>query len=117
MREKEEFRVGFARRLRELRLHLGYETAASFARAIGCTPTQIRYYERHGISCSGALKRLVKAIETSGHGKVRYDWLLDSRPDLMFWPGTTPTVPPVRAEGNVLHVNFVRRAGGGHDTA
>ncbi len=33
--EEEEFRAGLAKRLRELRLFLGYETAASFARAIG----------------------------------------------------------------------------------
>ena len=33
--EEEEFRAGLAKRLREARLFLGYETAASFARAIG----------------------------------------------------------------------------------
>ncbi len=35
MTEKEEFLAGLTKRLRKLRLSLGYETAASFARAIG----------------------------------------------------------------------------------
>ncbi len=105
---KDEFLVGFAKRLRELRLSLGYETAASFARAIGYPPDKYSRYERRGIERTGVLTRLVKAIETSGHGKVRYDWLLDYRDGLMFWPDTKPTVPPVRTEGNVVHANFAR---------
>ena len=108
MTEQDEFLAGFAKRLRELRLFLGYEAAASFARAIGYPPDKYSRYERHGIVCSGVLTRLVKAIETSGHGKVRYDWLLDCRGDLMFWPGTRPTVPPVRTEGNIVYANFAR---------
>ncbi len=105
---KDEFLAGLAKRLRELRLSLGYETAASFARAIGYSPDKYSRYERRGINDSGVLKRLVKAIETSGHGKVRYDWLLDCSYSLMFWPDTRPTVPPVRTEGNVVHANFAR---------
>ncbi len=35
MSEKDEFLAALAERLRELRLSLGYKTAASFARAIG----------------------------------------------------------------------------------
>ncbi len=108
MTEKDEFLAGLAKRLRELRLHLGYETAASFARAIGYPPDKYSRYERRGIERTGVLLRLVKAIETSGHGKVRYDWLLDHRSGLMFWPDTKPTVPPVRTEGNVVHANFAR---------
>ncbi len=105
---KDEFLVGFAKRLRELRLSLGYETAASFARAIGYPPDKYSRYERRGIERTGVLTRLVKAIETSGHGQVRYDWLLDCSDSLMFWPGTRPTVPPVRTEGNVVHATFAR---------
>ncbi len=105
---KDEFLVGFAKRLRELRLSLGYETAASFARAIGYPPDKYSRYERRGIERTGVLTRLVKAIETSGHGQVRYDWLLDCSDSLMFWPDTKPTVPPVRTEGNVVHANFAR---------
>ena len=49
MTEKHEFLALFAKRLRELRLHLGYETAASFARAIGYPPDKYSRYERLGI--------------------------------------------------------------------
>ena len=49
MTEKEEFLAGLAKRLRELRLHLGYETTASFARAIGYPPDKYSRYERRGI--------------------------------------------------------------------
>ncbi len=108
MREEDKFLIGMGKRLRELRLHLGYETAASFARAIGYPPDKYSRYERRGILRTGVLTQLVKAIETSGHGKVRYDWLLDCRDSLMFWPDTRPTVPPVRTEGNVVHANFAR---------
>ena len=108
MTEANEFLAGMAKRLRELRLFLDYETAAGFARAIGYPPDKYSRYERRGINNSDVLKRLVEAIETSGHGKVRYDWLLDCRGDLMFWPDTNPTVPPVRTKGNVVHANFAR---------
>ena len=108
MTDKDEFRAGLAKRLRELRLHLGYEMAARFARAIGYSPDKDSRYERRGINDSGVLKRLVEAIEASGHGKVRYDWLLGCRDNRMFWPATKPTVPPVRTEGNVVHANFAR---------
>ena len=106
--DRDEFRAGIAKRLRELRLHLGYETAASFARAIGYPPAKYSRYERRGINNSGVLKPLVEAIRTSGHGQVRYDWLLDFSPGLMFWPDSKPTVPPVRTKGNVVHANFAR---------
>ena len=108
MMEKDEFYAGMAKRLRELRLLLGYETAASFARAIGYPPDTYSRYERHGISNSDVLKRLVDVIKASGHGTVRWDWLLDSRAELMFgspanWPASL-----FHTEGNVLHVNFAR---------
>ena len=108
MMEKDEFLAGMAKRLRELRLFLGYETAASFVRAIGYPPDKYSRYERCGINNADVLKRFVEAIKSSGHGKVRYDWLLDCRADLMLWPDTKPTVPPVRTEGNVVHATFAR---------
>ena len=108
MTEKEKFLVGLTKRLRGLRLSLGYETAASFARAIGYPPDKYSRYERRGINNAAVLKRLVEAIKTSGHGRVRYDWLLNCRADLMLWPATKPTVQPVRTEGNVVHANFAR---------
>ncbi len=108
MTEKHEFLAGMAKRLRELRLFLGYETAASFARAIGYPPDKYSRYERRGINDSGVLKRLVEAIETSGHGKVRWDWLFNTRVELMFGPPANWPVSFLRTEGNVLHVNFAR---------
>ncbi len=108
MTEQDEFVAGFAKRLRELRLFLGYETAASFARAIGYPPDKYSRYERRGVLRTGVLIRLVDAIEASGHGQVCYDWLLDCSGSLMFWPDTRPTVPPVRTEGNVVYANFAR---------
>ncbi len=108
MTEKHEFLAGMAKRLRELRLFLGYETAASFARAIGYPPDKYSRYERRGINNAGVLKRLVDAIEASGHGKVRWDWLFDCRAELMFGPPTNWPVSLLRTEGNVVHANFAR---------
>lgn len=71
----EEFRAGIAKRLRILRLTLGHETAASFARAIGYPPGKYSRYERVAFTQSGPLVRLVKAIEGAGLGRVSLDWL------------------------------------------
>ena len=90
MTDKDEFLVGLAKRLREVRLSLGYETAVGFAHAIGYPPDKYSRYERRGIERTGVLMRLIEAIKTSGHGQVSYDWLLDFRPGLMFVPQETP---------------------------
>ena len=91
MTDKDEFLAGLAKRLRELRLYLGYETAASFARAIGYPPDKYGRYERRGILRTGVILRLVRAIKASGHGQVSYDWLFDfSPPSPMFMPQGTP---------------------------
>ncbi len=90
MTDKDEFLVGLAKRLREIRLSLGYDTAASFARAIGYPPDKYSRYERRGIERTGVLMRLLRAIKASGHGQVRYDWLFDFRPGPMFLPQETP---------------------------
>ncbi|MCH9000905.1 MAG: hypothetical protein IID48_21975 [Proteobacteria bacterium] len=101
MTEKDEFYSGMAKRIRELRVFLGYDTAASFARAIGYPPGKYSPYERRGIADSGVLQQWVQAIETSGHGRLRYAWLLDCKSELMF-SRPAPAVPPVQAEGNVI---------------
>ena len=108
MTEEHEILAGMAKRLRELRLFLGYETAASFARAIGYPPDKYSRYERRGINNAGVLKRLVDAIEASGHGKVRWDWLFNCRAELMFGPPANWPVSLLRTEGNVVHANFAR---------
>ncbi len=102
MNEKDEFYSGMAKRIRELRVFLGYDTAASFARAIGYPPGKYSPYECRGIADSGVLRRFVKAIETSGHGKLRYAWLLDSRGELMFGPPKMPAALSAQTEGNVI---------------
>ncbi len=96
MTEKEEFLAGLAKRLRKLRLSLGYQTAASFARAIGYPPDRYRRYERRGICRTGVLLRLVRAIKTSGHGQVSYDWLFDFKPGPMFYPSEPQKRPALR---------------------
>ncbi len=108
MTEQDEFIANFAKRLRELRLFLGYQTAASFARAIGYPPDKYSRYERRGILQTGVILRLVKAIETSGYGKVRWDWLFDCRAELMFGPPEYWPISLLRTEGNVVHANFAR---------
>ncbi len=108
MTGKDEFYALMAKRLRELRLFLGYKTAASFARALGYPPNKYNRYERRGISNSDVLKRLVDTIEATGHGKVRWDWLLNCRTQLMFGPPANWPVSLLRTEGNVVRVNFAR---------
>ncbi len=75
MMDKREFTEVLAKRLRELRLALGHETAASFARAIGYTPDKYSRYERHGIVQTGVVIMLVRAIKAGTQRQVNYDWL------------------------------------------
>ncbi len=79
MTEQDEFYVGMAKRLRELWLFLGYETAASFARAIGYPPDKYSRYERRGIVQTGVLIVLVKAIEASSQQRLNLYWLFGMR--------------------------------------
>ena len=80
MTEKSKSRSELGARLRETRLFLGYETAASFARAIGYPPAKIGRYERVGMQCSGKLLALVKAIDEAGFGELSLEWLLGFGP-------------------------------------
>ena len=63
-----------AGRLRLLRLSLGYDTAASFARAIGYHPDTYSRYERAFLVRGSTLIRLVHAIEQVGPFSL--DWLI-----------------------------------------
>ncbi len=81
---QDDFLAGLGKLIREERLFLGYETASSFARAIGYPPDRYRRYERRGICRTGVLVQLAKAVETSGHGRPRYALLFDRRPDIIF---------------------------------
>ena len=67
-------RATSANRMRELRLSLGYKTAASFARAIGYPPTKIRRYEREGFTQGGPLIEFVWAMDKMGLGEISIDW-------------------------------------------
>ncbi len=76
MMEPDEYLARLAKRFRELRLSLGYETLEDFAAAIGYDPNRYFRYEHLGIVRTSALRRLVKAVETSGHDPAKYDRLL-----------------------------------------
>ncbi len=76
MMAPDEYLAGQAKRFRELRLSLGYETHEDFAAAIGYDPNRYFRYEHLGIVRTSALRRLVKAVESSGHDPVSYDGLL-----------------------------------------
>ena len=76
---REKYMALFTKRLRTLRVSLGYETAASFSRAIGYPPDRYSRYERRGPIQTGVVIKLVRAIEESGHGQVSYDWLFETK--------------------------------------
>ncbi len=63
MTDRDESRPGFGGLLRGLRLSLGYQSAASFARAYDYAPCTIVRAERYGFDPAGSLMRLVKSIE------------------------------------------------------
>ncbi len=97
-------RAGSANRVRQLRLSLGYNTAASFARVIGWSPAKYRYYELHGFVFSGPIVQLAMAVENAGFGSISLEWLCGFGP---IWR-TRPAKGTVRSEGNVAHANFRR---------
>ncbi len=68
--------------LRDLRRSYGYETAASFARAIGYKPDTYRRYERRFPNQCNVFMRLCDAIENVG--PVSLDWLCFGGPE---WAG------------------------------
>ena len=76
MMAPDEYLAGQAKRFRELRVSLGYETLEDFAAAIGYDPNRYFRYEHLGIVRTSALRRLVKAVAASGHDPVNYDELL-----------------------------------------
>ena len=82
MTTRQERRDEVAARLRELRLSYGYETAASFARAIGYSPARYQRYERSFPYYSTDMTRLGLAIMRVG--PVSFDWLLFGKPE---WAG------------------------------
>ena len=105
--ERDEFRADAAKRLRELRLSLGYKTATSFARAIGYPPSKYSRYEREGFINGGPLIMLVSAIENKlGHGRLSIDWIFDTGAKRKW--RRAPAKLVVRTEGNVVHANFAR---------
>ncbi len=101
---RDECRATSAKRMRELRLSLGYKTAASFARAIGYPPAKIRRYEREGFIQAGPMMKFVWAMEKLGLGGISIDWLLNLDTSRKWrW---RPAKRAVRTEGNVVHVSF-----------
>ncbi len=76
MMAPDEYLAVQAKHLRDLRLSLGYETLEDFAVVIGYDPNRYFRYEHLGIVRTGVLRRLVNAIESSGHDPATYDELL-----------------------------------------
>ena len=105
MTDHNEFRAGLARRLRELRLSLGYKTAANFASVIGYRPDTICRYEREGFEQAGPLIQFAKALEKAGIGEISLDWLCDTAAKGSMWR-RPPTKRAVRTEGNVVYGAF-----------
>lgn len=108
-RSRDEVRATSAKRMRELRLSLGYETAASFARAIGYSPDKIRRHERDGFIQAAPMMRFVRAMEKAGLGAMSLDWLFDVGTNRMWRrrPGRR-RARPVQTKGNVAYVAFGR---------
>ena len=78
----QERRDEVAARLRELRQSYGYETAASFARAIGYDVARYQRCERSFPYYSDDMTKLGLAIMRVG--PVSFDWLLFGKPE---WAG------------------------------
>ena len=72
--EAEKLARDAAVRLRALRLSFGYETAASFARALGYKPGTYRRYERRFPVQCFPFRKLTLSIRRIG--PVSLDWLL-----------------------------------------
>ena len=102
-----ECRTTSAKRMRELRLSLGYETAASFAGAIGYSPDKIRRHERDGFIQAAPMMRFVWAMEKAGLGALSLDWLFDVGTNRMWrrQPGRRGA-RLVQTKRNVAYVAF-----------
>ena len=103
-RSRDECRATVAKRMRELRLSLGYKTAASFARAIGYPPAKIRRYEREGFIQGWPLMKFIWAMDKLGLGEISIDWLFDTGTKRKWLRPHTKRA--VRTEGNVVYGAF-----------
>jgi transcriptional regulator with XRE-family HTH domain len=81
---KVDDRAVFAANLEALRLSLGYDSPARFARRIGYTPRNYLCYERGQRSQDAALLRI--GFKLADEFGVSLDWLFD-RDSPMFRPG------------------------------
>ena len=88
-KDPDKEQVAGAARLRTLRLSLGYETAASFARAIGWHPDRYRRYERVFFCNGGPLAQFVHALKEAGFDWIDLHWLLFGKPTNIGSPSTT----------------------------
>jgi hypothetical protein len=91
-----QFLIEAARHLRDLRRSYGYDTAASFARAIGYRPDTYRRYERRFPNQRSVFMRLYIAIKRVG--PVSLDWLLLHRPE---WAGPLHARAALRVRNGV----------------
>ena len=88
--------IDAAGHLRDLRRSWGYDTAASFARAIGYPVARYQRYERRFPNSGRSMTELFLAIERLG--PMSFDWLLLHRPE---WAGPLHARAALRVRNGV----------------
>jgi hypothetical protein len=91
-----QFLIQAAGHLRDLRRSWGYETAASFARAIGYDVARYQRHERRFPNSIPTFSKLFYAIESVG--PVSADWLFAHRPE---WAGPLHARAALRVRNGV----------------
>ncbi len=91
-----QFLIEAAGHLRDLRRSWGYDTAASFARAIGYP---VARYQRHERSFPNSIRRTVELYHAIHRvGPVTTDWLFAHRPE---WAGPLHARAALRVRNGV----------------
>ncbi len=91
-----QYLIEAAGHLRDLRRSWGYDTAASFARAIGYPVARYQRHERRFPNSGGSMIELSHAIERVG--PVSLDWLLMRQPE---WAGPLHARAALRVRNGV----------------
>ncbi len=91
-----QFLIEAGGHLRDLRRSWGYDTAASFARAIGYPVARYQRHERRFPNSGRSMTELFLAIERLG--PMSFDWLLLHRPE---WAGPLHARAALRVRNGV----------------
>jgi len=91
-----QFLIEAAGHLRDLRRSWGYDTAASFARAIGYDVARYQQHERRFPNSTPTFSKLFYAIESVG--PVSADWLFAHQPE---WAGPLHARAALRVRNGV----------------